>query len=217
MCHINEYFSYDDIEDSEIKGDTMLELSTTNFSTEVQRLRDAMSESIRQNIILRQTEYIREAHVKSVPHAISNFLPQQQGCSATREVCKITTSLAQASLKYSSTTAEELELVSIFRSFMDKLKAAAPRRDDSDCASASKSFLIKVATLQGGLLSSIKKITGQRRAASSSPPPPNHTCVQQDHFNLSTPYAPTIMSPHDQDAQAQHRQQQYPIIDPMVV
>jgi hypothetical protein len=49
MCRINDYFSYDNIEESELQGDTILDLSTNNFSTEYQRMRDTMSESVAQN------------------------------------------------------------------------------------------------------------------------------------------------------------------------
>jgi hypothetical protein len=49
MCRINDYFSYDNIEESELKGDTILDLSTNNFSTEYQRMRDGMSDSVAQN------------------------------------------------------------------------------------------------------------------------------------------------------------------------
>jgi hypothetical protein len=49
MCRISDYFSYDDIEDSEIHGETMLRLSTANFSAELQRLRDAIPESVKMN------------------------------------------------------------------------------------------------------------------------------------------------------------------------
>jgi hypothetical protein len=49
MCRINDYFSYDDIEDSEIHGETMLKLSTTNFSAELQRLRDTIPDPVKPN------------------------------------------------------------------------------------------------------------------------------------------------------------------------
>lgn len=49
MCRINDYFSYDNIDESELNGDTILDLSTNNFSTERQRMQDAMSESVAQN------------------------------------------------------------------------------------------------------------------------------------------------------------------------
>jgi hypothetical protein len=55
MCRINDYFSYDDIEDSEIRGETMLKLSTTNFSAELQRLRDATPEPVKMNCMLIHT------------------------------------------------------------------------------------------------------------------------------------------------------------------
>jgi hypothetical protein len=49
ICRISDYFSYDEIEDSEINGETLLKMSTDNFSAEIQRLRDAIPESIKGN------------------------------------------------------------------------------------------------------------------------------------------------------------------------
>jgi hypothetical protein len=49
MCRISDYFSYDDVENSELQGEHMLELATSNFRAELQNLRDAMPEDARQN------------------------------------------------------------------------------------------------------------------------------------------------------------------------
>lgn len=38
MNRVSEYFSYDDIENSEIKGDTLLQMSVSNFKNELDRL-----------------------------------------------------------------------------------------------------------------------------------------------------------------------------------
>lgn len=49
ICRINDHFSYDEIRDSDIVGETMIELSVKNFSTELQRLRDTTPEAARTN------------------------------------------------------------------------------------------------------------------------------------------------------------------------
>ena len=49
MCRINDYFSYDEIQDSEIRGESALNMSTSNFRSELQRLQDFMPEHARQN------------------------------------------------------------------------------------------------------------------------------------------------------------------------
>ena len=49
LCRVNDHFSYDNIEDSDIHGDINLEASTSNFSAELRRLRDAMPASIQEN------------------------------------------------------------------------------------------------------------------------------------------------------------------------
>jgi hypothetical protein len=49
MCRVNEHFSYDNTEDSDIYGKINLEVSTSNFNAELQQLRDTMPATIRQN------------------------------------------------------------------------------------------------------------------------------------------------------------------------
>jgi hypothetical protein len=49
LCRISDYFSYDDIESSDINSETVLKLSVNNFSAELQRLRDATPQSVRNN------------------------------------------------------------------------------------------------------------------------------------------------------------------------
>jgi hypothetical protein len=49
MCRITEYFSYDEIAFSEINGDSVLELSTSNFRRELQRLQDSMPDLLKQH------------------------------------------------------------------------------------------------------------------------------------------------------------------------
>ncbi|CAO2650118.1 Nn.00g014100.m01.CDS01 [Neocucurbitaria sp. VM-36] len=52
-CRISDYFSYDDIDFSEINGDAMLDLSTSNFRSELQRLEDSLPAGVRQNTTIR--------------------------------------------------------------------------------------------------------------------------------------------------------------------
>ena len=49
MCRITDYFSYDDVAFSDIKGDSALELSTSNFRSELQRIEDSMPDSLKQH------------------------------------------------------------------------------------------------------------------------------------------------------------------------
>jgi hypothetical protein len=96
--------------------------------------------------LLRQTGQIGSRQVSLVPHAIGEFLPDKNGGSATADICKMTSSLAHANIRDGSMTTEEVEFVSIFESFIAKLKTAAPNGDDENCASPTKPFLKKVAT-----------------------------------------------------------------------
>jgi len=38
MCRINDYFSYDDIDNAEVKGESLIQLSTVSFQSELDRL-----------------------------------------------------------------------------------------------------------------------------------------------------------------------------------
>lgn len=49
MCRINDYFSYDEIADSEFRGESVLNMTTDNFRSELQRIQDSMPEFVRQN------------------------------------------------------------------------------------------------------------------------------------------------------------------------
>jgi hypothetical protein len=69
MCRINEYFSYDDVEDSEIRGETMLKLSTTNFSAELLRLRGSIPEPVKMNCMLIH-QYHFEADTQEKTHYV---------------------------------------------------------------------------------------------------------------------------------------------------
>lgn len=46
---ISDYYSFEDIDEAEVRGETLLKLSTSNFSAELQKLRDGMPESVRAN------------------------------------------------------------------------------------------------------------------------------------------------------------------------
>ncbi|KAH7383846.1 hypothetical protein BKA66DRAFT_511923 [Pyrenochaeta sp. MPI-SDFR-AT-0127] len=53
MCRISEFFSYDEIAYSDISGESTLDLSTTNFRSELQRLQESIPVSVNQNITIR--------------------------------------------------------------------------------------------------------------------------------------------------------------------
>lgn len=48
LGRINDYFSYDDIENADIKGESLLQLSVTNFETEVTRLAESIPVEVRE-------------------------------------------------------------------------------------------------------------------------------------------------------------------------
>ncbi|KAF2475440.1 uncharacterized protein BDR25DRAFT_279503 [Lindgomyces ingoldianus] len=52
MCRINEYYSYDDIENAEIRGELFLDMSTKSFRCELERMKDAIPEALQQNTTL---------------------------------------------------------------------------------------------------------------------------------------------------------------------
>ncbi|KAF2732906.1 hypothetical protein EJ04DRAFT_565645 [Polyplosphaeria fusca] len=48
-CHINDYFSYNDIEDAEVHGQTALELAAANFGGEVAQIKDSVPANLKDN------------------------------------------------------------------------------------------------------------------------------------------------------------------------
>ena len=46
MCRVNNYFSYDDIDNAEVQGETMIQLSITNFQSELARLTETIPSTL---------------------------------------------------------------------------------------------------------------------------------------------------------------------------
>ncbi|KAJ4299129.1 hypothetical protein N0V90_004373 [Kalmusia sp. IMI 367209] len=49
LCRVNNYFSYDDIENAEVKGESLLQLSATNFESELARLAESIPPAIKES------------------------------------------------------------------------------------------------------------------------------------------------------------------------
>jgi hypothetical protein len=51
VARVNEFFSYDDLENAEFRGNVMLEMATNNFHTELERIKSSMlmKDIIKQN------------------------------------------------------------------------------------------------------------------------------------------------------------------------
>lgn len=45
LSRVNDHFSYDDLENSEIRGELLLDMSVTNFLDELKRIRDTVPTS----------------------------------------------------------------------------------------------------------------------------------------------------------------------------
>jgi hypothetical protein len=128
-------------------------------------------------VLLQQTGDIGSAHLNSVPQTVGDLLPQEHGGSTTRKISTMTSSLEYATLSDRITSLEEMELVSLFESFIKKLEAAAPEYVIDNTPAATRPFLMKVATLQVALLAGIKKMTC---------PEPEAAHAQQTEPGLST-------------------------------
>lgn len=48
-CRVSDFFSYDDVENSDSKGEMMLEISASNFRSELVRIKENIPESLKQN------------------------------------------------------------------------------------------------------------------------------------------------------------------------
>jgi hypothetical protein len=138
-------------------------------------------------VLLRQNETVGSPRVNLVPHTVGDFLPKENGGSATADICKMTSTLARANIRDETTMLQETELVSIFRSFIKKLKATAPRSDDDDCGSPAKPFLMKVATLQTGLLSAVEKMAEHQQVFPATPDCSQGSC-EPAHDSTTAPF-----------------------------
>ncbi|KAF2175720.1 hypothetical protein K469DRAFT_701519 [Zopfia rhizophila CBS 207.26] len=58
MCRVNNFFSYDDIENAEARGEIELDMSMNNFRSELERIRDAVPTTVKQNTTLTLQIYL---------------------------------------------------------------------------------------------------------------------------------------------------------------
>jgi hypothetical protein len=118
-------------------------------------------------LVVRQTGNMGSTRLNNVPDTVGELLPHEYRGSTTKNICKMTSSLEVASLTDNIAEAEEVELVSLFQSFIQKMQALAPRNEHEQDGTTIKPFLLKVATLQEGLLAGIKKMMPPSRSHSS--------------------------------------------------
>ncbi|KAJ4372994.1 hypothetical protein N0V83_003285 [Neocucurbitaria cava] len=82
---ISDYFSYDEIEFSEINGEAMLDLSTGNFRSELQRLEESLPEGVRKNNTVRLSCDVLRVwiHECSLHSTLWNSLPTATSATIT--------------------------------------------------------------------------------------------------------------------------------------
>jgi hypothetical protein len=117
-------------------------------------------------LIVRQTGSTGSTRL-NVPDTVGELLPHEYHGSTTQKICRMTSSLETASLTNSIAEAEEIELVSLFQSFIQKMHALAPVNEHEQDGAIVKPFPMKVAKLQEGLLAGIRKMVPSNRAYSS--------------------------------------------------
>ncbi|KAF1937625.1 hypothetical protein EJ02DRAFT_49743 [Clathrospora elynae] len=105
MCRITEYFSYDEILYSEANGDSALEMSTSNFRNELQRLQDSISDSVRQNTTIRLTGNLTNIwiHECSLHNNLWNPEPAAEPVSKLTFITPTRARMLQRSLSASQT------------------------------------------------------------------------------------------------------------------
>ncbi|PSN72276.1 hypothetical protein BS50DRAFT_248067 [Corynespora cassiicola Philippines] len=83
---INDYYSYDDIDNSDVKGETMIEMSANNFSAELNRIRDAVPTTLKRNTTLSLTFHLLEMWIAecSLHSPLWQTLDQQTTFTPTR-------------------------------------------------------------------------------------------------------------------------------------
>jgi hypothetical protein len=68
LCRVNDFYSYDDIETSEVIGESTIDISTCNFRAELQQLRDTLPAAIMQNCM-----YVTESPVTDTDKYVSDY------------------------------------------------------------------------------------------------------------------------------------------------
>jgi hypothetical protein len=144
-------------------------------------------------LIMRQTGSTDSQRLNNVPDTIGDLLPHEYRGSTTQNISKMTSSLEHASLSDSIAESEEVELVSLFQSFIQKMRALDAVAGYEQDAASAKPFLMKVAKLQEGLLAGIKKMM---------PPSRSHSSLdRQSSSDTSRSYELVAMSTDHQDQQ----------------
>jgi hypothetical protein len=139
-------------------------------------------------VVLRQTGCTVAPRINSLPHTVGDLFPQSAEGSTTQRICSMASSLVNANLSRGHRTGEESDLVSLFQSLVDKLKAAIPRLEDADSAMVAIPFLAKAAKLQEGLLVGLKKITEQQHITSTGPALSQDSCSCENSSDASNLY-----------------------------
>jgi hypothetical protein len=152
-------------------------------------------------LIVRQSGSTSSTRLNSVPDTVGDLLPREHHGSTRQKICEMTSSLELTSLRDSIAEAEEVELVSLFQSFIQKTQNLVPEAEHDPNAANVKPFLMKVATLQEGLLVGIKKMMPPGR--------PNSIWIQQSEFEASSYQEPVPMAANRQKERSDPRPMDY--------
>jgi hypothetical protein len=152
-------------------------------------------------LIARQSGSTNSTRLNSVPDTVGDLLPREHHGSTKQKICEMTSSLELASLRDSIAEAEEVELVSLFQSFIQKTQAFVPVAEHDPNAANIKPFLMKVATLQEGLLAGIKKMMPSNRS--------NSIWIQQSGSDASSYQEPVPMAADRQKERSDPRPMDY--------
>ena len=127
--------------------------------------------------MLQKSGKLATSQIKSLPHAVGDLLPRHADDLAPVEISDISASPTPTVDRDFVATNEEAELIVICKAFLEKMNAATTDGIAVNSPSSGKSFLAKVATLQGALLSSVGKETAGKETVLISPTTP--TCSAQ--------------------------------------
>jgi hypothetical protein len=122
--------------------------------------------------MLQNSGNLATSQIKSLPHAVGDLLPRHANELLSVETSDISALPTHTVDSHTVTTNEEAELIAISKAFLEKIKAPAADDIAVKFASSGKSFLAKVATLQGALLSSVHKSTARQETLLTSPNSP---------------------------------------------
>ncbi|KAH7076804.1 hypothetical protein BKA63DRAFT_412401 [Paraphoma chrysanthemicola] len=159
LSRVNAHFSYDDLENADIKGEMLLDISATSFLRELSHIKASPGVTIllRSNktphhalvqlglhswatwfyavivvcklVFLQENERLGRTHLEDIPEEIDNLIPQNMNAEPLSEYVSSLPADGEQSSWNALSVAREYGIRELFERFMDKLRFILPEGD----------------------------------------------------------------------------------------